>query len=326
MIERLCAITVDRKRLGADEQRVVTLWADALEREPGASCLVLRTCERVDAYHLDDGAHGVGIAAPDVAQRLHGREAVRRLFRVAAGLESRLIGETHVIGQIRAAADRAHDAGLLGSDLARLVRAALRAGRRVRAESGIERIAESYARLGARRALGAGERIGVIGTGSLARDIVRSLVEHGSASVTIFGRHEGRTRALAERFGVRWSVLARIGDQIGGLDSVITAVSTSRPIITPEVVAGAGALLVVDLGMPSNTCASLPRVAGVSRVTLDGLAPETRPASGAVELAEQLMDREIGAFIDIVSGSLALPPARPWRGGGRAPAHLAEAI
>jgi len=132
MIDELRAISIQRRRLPGGDRRAVAAWVDAEASRPGAR-VVVSTCERIEVYRDDGSLDPPMVAATSRVRTFGGDGAAHHLFRVAAGLDSRLIGETQVIGQLRSAVDGAHASGLLSPSLARLFRSALRAGGRARA-------------------------------------------------------------------------------------------------------------------------------------------------------------------------------------------------
>jgi glutamyl-tRNA reductase len=157
VIERLHGIQASAASAQAARQRLASRpeWIDEALRELGSGvdeCLVLATCERFELFvsaapeaRLPSELCGVALECAAVR---HGPACAARLLRIAAGLESRLRGEPHVLGQVTRAVQRARSAGVLGSKengmLATLAVRAIRAGRRVRAETPLGALARSY--------------------------------------------------------------------------------------------------------------------------------------------------------------------------------------
>lgn len=247
------------------------------------------------------GAFATGVRA------FRGEAGLRHLVGVLAGLDSRVFGEQQILGQVRASVDAAHESGTLCDPLTWLFRSALRAGRRVRAESGIERVASSYARLAGRRAASAGDRIGIVGTGATAALVGAALRGRGIGRVEVFGRHEGRTRAVAADVGGVAVPLDEMRSRLGRLSAVVSAVSSARPVICSADVAGAPGTLFIDLGVPPNVeRAGSPRdrVVGLEELA-SGLSPHRAVRAAAERVLEAECDRLLGA----VSG---VGRVRPW--------------
>ena len=162
--------------------------------------VVLSTCNRIEVYAYAEKFHGgyqdvrdflgrhAGLAPEDVADHVyahHEDEAVRHLFAVAAGLDSAVVGEHEVLGQVRAAWERARDEGTVGSVLGPLFRHALETGKRARTETdiarGIASVSAAAVALAEQRTGGlAGRRVLVLGAGEMAEGTVKSLLRAGA--------------------------------------------------------------------------------------------------------------------------------------------------
>lgn len=273
---------------------------------PVAGLVELRTCERLEIYasgaieHPADLLRAAGVHAPPAAVHTRrGAQAIRHLLRVAAGLESRLVGEPHVLGQVRRAANAAREAGVIGDELTALFTAAVRCGRRVRSETSLGRAALTYASLAAERVVErladpSHARVAVIGSGAVAFEVGLDLHDRGVRDLTFVARHEGRTAVLAARLGAQSAPLADLRRVLRDVDAVITAISVQRPIVrAADLPRTPGALFVVDLGMPPNVEESACAARGAAYVGLDGLAPAQVPLSSIVEEAEDIVEDEL---------------------------------
>jgi glutamyl-tRNA reductase len=220
-----------------------------------------------------------------VFQALYCEEAadgVEHLFRVASGLDSMVLGETEILGQLKEAYELARREGHTGRVLNTVFQGAFRAAKQVRSETGIQRGAVSVASLAvelAEETFGdlAGCRVLVLGAGDTGEKVTRALLDRGVAEVRIVNRSEERGRALAATLGPRALALP---DWSGSLDEVDVVVgSTSSPSFVldearlgPAVRARKGRpLLLVDLAMPRDFDPAIAGMPGVRLLNIDDL-------------------------------------------------------
>ncbi len=248
---------------------------------------------------------------------LTGDEAAAHLLRVAGGLDSPIPGEDHVLGQVRECFERARAEGSAGAMLSALFRAAIRAGRRVRSETGIQRVAASFTTAAAdvlreARARGGGGRLLVIGSGAMAVEIAESAGACGYRDIVIAARHANRAAELAVRVGGRVVGFDELGGELAKADAVVACTSASTPLLTTRTCGDAlgrvrrtGSprrnILLIDLGMPRNVEADVARLPSVELYDLDALA--RRHGAGAApagesELrhAERIVEEELRRF------------------------------
>ena len=182
------------------------------QRKAGRSSLLLSTCNRCELYWSGDEdlepwflqvAKGRGAASTPQLLRHDELAAVRHLFTVTAGLDSQILGETEILGQVRRAYDTARAAGSTTRDMDLILSAALAAGRRVRCETllgrhpasvssaAVDLIAERWEKIGSREVV-------VLGAGEAAEGVLRALHELGASRVTLLNRQPVRAKVLAE--------------------------------------------------------------------------------------------------------------------------------
>lgn len=215
----------------------------------GLGGLALVTCERAEVIALTGEtdaelrqrvAHAFAAeasASPTIAKSLavrSGRDAVRHLFRVASGLDSRLIGEDEIAAQLAAAAATARSARALGRRLDHLIRWALETGRRVRAGLDTTGARRSWveAAVTAVRDYGA-ERIAIVGTGSFAEALARGLAAAGGIRPVFYGTHAARTAAVAARHGGEARDRGELAREWQRFDAVLFATRARRWALTP---------------------------------------------------------------------------------------------
>jgi glutamyl-tRNA reductase len=304
---------------------------ELLDREHVAGALLLSTCNRVEVYAEVATFHGgladitdvlerrSAIALDDLSGHLHVRcaqAAVEHLFSVAAGLDSMVLGEPQILGQLRTAYARAEQAGALGRTLHEVAQQALRVGRRVRTETGIatagpsvvsEALAAAAAVLtGAGRAGLAGRRALLIGAGSMGGLAAAQLRRAGVAEIVVANRTEAAAQRLAACCAAEGTRARAVG-----LDGVAAVLPTVDVVVcctgARDAVLGAGQLacarvplVVCDLGLPRNVEPEVGDVPGVTLVDLGAVARRAEQhgtGSGAVESARRLVAQEVRAHL-----------------------------
>lgn len=286
-----------REPLALDETRARAALADARVCLTDPEALVLSTCNRTELYvvgaageALDAWHRGVlGAADADRAcpalagarYHLEGHDAARHLFRVVAGLESSLLGDNEIVGQLRAAARLADDVGMFGPRLRLVVDHALRTSKRARSETAIGAggagIGSAVAGLvAARRSPGC--RVALLGAGDAAAVIARELGKRLQVELLVLNRSLAKAEALAAQHGGSAAPLEHLERALCGAEVVITATGAPTPIITPPVVAAVRELdaawrpLVIDAGLPRNVDATCD----LDITTMESLAERTR--------------------------------------------------
>ena len=204
---------------------------------------------------------------------LLGAQAVEQLLRVAAGLDSMLIGEAQIVGQVKEALIAAEAAGAAGPHLHRLFRTALEAGKRARRETGIGRDAVSLGaaavELASRHCRVDRARILVIGAGKMGATIAKHLAARGAVSLTIANRTLARAQTLAASLGAHAVAIEEVPSLLERVDLVIAATGGGTPVITAPMArtalaASRGRLLIVDIAVPCDVEPSVGALPGVT--------------------------------------------------------------
>jgi glutamyl-tRNA reductase len=203
-----------------------------------------------------------------------GAQAVEQLLRVACGLDSMLVGEAQIVGQVKEALTAAQRAGAAGPHLNKLFRTALSAGKRARNETGIGRdvvsLGAAAVELAARHCAIAGARAVVVGAGKMGTIVAKHLRARGVASLTIVNRTAARAERLARTLGADAVPIGALPALLAHADLVISATGRGTPVIDAPMVrgalsAGTGSLLIVDIAVPRDV---EPNVAALPGVTL----------------------------------------------------------
>jgi len=279
-------------------------------RQEEMPAVLLSTCNRCELYW--SGPHEgeawfrkLARNGPDLAglqlTRHRGMAAVRHLFRVSAGLESQILGEAEVLGQVRRAYEAARTAGTTTGEMDLIFSAALSAGRRIRRETPLGRHPASVSTAAVDLVLQGwrGRRepeVALLGGGEVGEGVLRAFQQRGEARVTLLGRHPDKTQILAQSWGANAAPLSELENILLATDVLMVATASSRPVVTAaqlhRTVTGRQdrPLLVVDLAVPRNVEPESRRIPGVQLLDLDDLQHLCCPAAGAP--SEALADAE----------------------------------
>jgi glutamyl-tRNA reductase len=295
--------------MSADDR--VKALHELVETDHVNEALVLATCNRIVVFAEVERFHGGVADVSRVLARQAGAtveelspyvtvhyedQAVAHLFTVAAGLDSMVVGETQVLGQLRAAYALARDEGTVGRALHPVAQRALRVGKRVHSETGIDRAGASLVSVALDRAE---DRIGpltdrrvlVVGAGSMGALAATTLARRG-ADVVVSSRTEASAARLAATVGGRAADLADLPAELAAADVLVTCTGATGLVVATDVVAAAMSgrgrpLVVVDLALPRDVdpgVAALPGVHVVDLALLQGERASTpgRPTDGPV--------------------------------------------
>jgi len=315
--ERVC-FTPEAARRASDELRSSGLLSEML---------VLSTCNRSELYGVppesaSESAHSLEQFLASFHQvepellggslyRRHDREAVRHLFRVAAGLDSMLLGEAEILGQVREAYRVALDYGATGPVLNRMFQSALEVGKRVRSETEIGTRPMSVAFSGvklAERIFGSlkGHSALILGAGATGEQVVAHLRDRGIARLRVANRSRERARELALRVGAEVVPWDSLEAAVEWPDMIVCSVASPEPVLTRDILQRAMAarsnrsLLVIDLGIPRNVA---PEAAELYNIYLYGLDDLTeiveqnkKAREAEVPRVESIVDEHITRF------------------------------
>lgn len=307
-------------------------------RERGLSqAVVLSTCDRVEVMTAHADPHrAVAIIASALAERagiapeamqaqlyIHaGTDAVRHCFAVTSSLDSLIIGEPHVLGQVKTVHRLAREANMVGPEIEALLQAAYGVAKRVRSETHIAERPVSIAAAAvqfARDLHGDLDRCDglLVGTGDMGELVGEALMAAGLRKLSVTAQRASRAEAIAESLGAAAIPYETLGDRLAEADIILTAVGGRHPVLAPEAVTAAlrkrrrKPIFIVDAGIPGDVDPAVNRVEGaflydltdLERVALEGRA--TREA--ASRSAWQIVDAEISAFVRGRAARTAVP-------------------
>ncbi|MGB1397539.1 MAG: glutamyl-tRNA reductase, partial [Planctomycetota bacterium] len=262
---------------------------------------------------------------PNIVDHHH---SVERLLRVTAGLESQIVGESEIQGQVRNAMNLSADAGVNGPVILKLWEKALRCGKRVRSETslGDGALSVAYGALEvARKIFGELSKLNVtiIGAGEVAELVLQNLQGQQTKSLKILNRSRERAEHLAREYDAQLGGLDELPQVLASSDLVVVSTGASEPIITNEMVRQAqserkgGALLLVDLGLPRDVEQEAGSLADVFLFNLDDLARlvegNLQKRREAIPEAEQIVQHEARQFANWLESRRLDPAIRSLR-------------
>jgi len=313
------------------------LQAEALARlaaQPGVSEAVLvSTCNRTEVYcsaedespvraWLEREAEKSGIAIASHLYSHRDSEAVRHAFRVAAGLDSMVLGEPQILGQVKQSVRTAESAGTIGSHLSRLFQTTFSVAKQVRTETtlGTQSISMASAALKlAQNVFGdlSRTRLLLIGAGEMVELAATYFVAQRPQSIVVANRTVARGEEFAERFGGQAVALVELPARIAEFDIVVTATASSLPILGKGLIEGAlkarkrRPMFIVDFAVPRDVETEVAELADVFLYSIDDLGKivqqGTEARKSAVTQAEAIVDRHVAAFREWQGARAAVP-------------------
>jgi glutamyl-tRNA reductase len=325
------------ERLTVDGARLPKALHDLAARQHLGEVVVLSTCNRTEVYALAERFHGAYGDVRDFLAELayvtpdefthhlyvhYDNEAVRHLFTVAAGLDSAVLGEAEILGQVRTAWERAGEEQTTGPVLNLLFRHALETGKRARTDTDIARgtasVSHAAVEMAAER-LGdlTGKRVLVMGAGEMAEGMATALQRAGVTDVFVANRTWRKARALADRIGGQAVRLSDLPIALLEVDLLLTSTGATVPVVEhddfePVMAERSGRpLLIVDIAVPRDVDPTVRHLPGVTLLDINDL--RTFAQAGverrAHELAavEEIIDEEIARFRTAASARSAAP-------------------
>jgi glutamyl-tRNA reductase len=318
------SFTTDQARRASEELRSKGILEETL---------VLSTCNRSEVYGVPPETsresapglstflsefHSVRMDVLGTSLYHHyDREAVRHLFRVAAGLDSMMLGEAEILGQVREAYRLAHEQGATGPVLNRLFQSALEVGKRVRAETELGTRPMSVASAGVKLA----ERIFgklhdrsalVLGAGTISEQVIAQLRDRGLARLFVMNRSKERADGLAKQYGGEVLPWGEWEKALPMPDVIVTSVSAEEPVVRREAVEramerrGNRAVFLMDLGLPRNVDSTVAKLYNVYVYNMDDLseivAQNREARENEIPKADSIVGEQVGKFLSWQAG------------------------
>ncbi|MDQ3384392.1 MAG: glutamyl-tRNA reductase [Actinomycetota bacterium] len=325
------------ERMTVTGDRLPKALHDLVSRDAITEAVVLSTCNRTEVYVVADRFHpavgdvrhvlsGLAHLAPeDFADHLytfHDAAAVAHLFSVVSGLDSAVLGESEILGQVRSAWEQAAVEGAAGAGMNMLFRHALEVGKRVRTETSIGRHTASVSQAAvelaeARLGTLTGKRVLVLGAGEMGEGMALSLARSGVAEVLVANRTRDRAEELAVKVGGRALGVSDLATALAEVDVLLTSTGATSVLVDhgdlePVVAARGGRdLLIIDVAVPRDVDPSAADLPGVDLLDMDDLRAfaDAGIAERRKEIAtvRDLVDEEVQRYREAVTHRQAAP-------------------
>jgi glutamyl-tRNA reductase len=317
------------ERMTVGDGQLPKALLDLCTREHISESLVLSTCNRTEVYAVAERFHGAYsdirnfladfsfLPPEDFSDHLYvhyDSAAAAHLLAVTAGLDSAVLGESEIQGQVKVAWERAREQGTAGPALNLLLRHALEAGKRARTETGIARNIASVsqaavAMTGQRLGGVAGRTVVVLGAGEMGEGMAVALAGAGAGDVLVANRTQARATELAARVGGRAVPLVELPERLADVDVLLTSTGSRAPMIEradlEPVMAGRAdrPLLIVDIAVPRDVDPAVAEVPGVTLLDMDdlrgfaaaGVAERRREVAAVEAILDDELERYLGA-------------------------------
>jgi glutamyl-tRNA reductase len=335
-----------RERLAFTESQAVEFARQITQSHEVHEAVVISTCNRTEIYLVVGDpvqaeadvlgmlARRAGIRPTELAQEIYSPrncEAARQLYRVTSGLESMIVGEAEIQGQVKRAHEAAMRAGVTGPLSNRLFAAALTTGKRVRSETGIGSSRVSVPSVAvdlAQDVLGglSDRHVVILGAGETSELTAQALAHQGVGTIFVANRRADRALSLAQRFGGSVVGLDGLPDQLLEADIVVSSTSSPHPIVGSEELEvvmeqrTGRPLLLIDIAVPRDIDSSCGALEGVTLYDIDDLQAVVRRNLGAraeiVPQAEEIVEEEIRRFARWLGQLETLPTVTALREHG----------
>lgn len=332
------------ERAAVTGDALVKLLRDTYQDRHVAEAMVVSTCNRVEVYVEVDKFHGGVSSVSELLARYSEVEfdrltqhlyvhyedrAVQHLFAVVCGLDSMVVGESQILGQVRSALRLAQQQHTAGRVLNEVVQHALRVGKRAHAETGIDQAGPTLVSVGlgaAERRLGtlSGRRGLVVGAGSMSALAATTLARMGAAEIAVANRTYARSKRLAAQVvNGRAVPMAQLADALAEADLVVSCTGATGLVIPASLVAaslevrgevrgetrGRRPLHLLDLALPRDVDPAVSDLPGVTLTNLEALADEAGGAAHAADLeaVRRIVTEEVAAFLSEARAARVAP-------------------
>ena len=324
-----------RERLALSEERAGQLALELTRSRSVQEALVLSTCNRVEFVASGERNSLRGEVFRAIRQSFNGvpiderafysydeRRAVRHVLRVASSLDSMVVGEPQILGQVKEAYQRAHDAGTLGGPLDSLMAHAFRVARRVRNETGIGKMAVSVSSVAvelARKIFGDLDGLSVllVGAGEMAEAAARHLRGAGASHLFVTNRTFANAQQLAFAFSAEPVRFERLLDLLQRVDIVLSSTGAARHILSKRTAQGVIAarrnkpIFLVDIAVPRDFDPEINEIDNMFVYDIDDLqqvaAANMKHRMHEADIAERIVDHEVEQILRSLQARQAAP-------------------
>lgn len=250
---------------------------------------ILSTCNRTEIYGFADDAvslcrllcmqtEGSFGTFYDMAYIKNGKDAIEHLFDVAAGLDSQILGDYEIVGQIKKAVKFSKENNFIGANLERLVNAVLQASKEIKTTTALSSgsVSVSFAAvqyIKEKMTSVADKKILLLGTGKIGSNTCKNLVDYlNTKNITLINRTAGKAKVLAEEMGLKFALLDDLDANIQAADIIFVASNSDTPVIRRSHLENAGEKLIIDLSIPYNVEAAAQTLDNITLVNVDELS------------------------------------------------------
>ena len=316
-----------RERLSVEREQLPDALGQLAEYVPQAA--ILSTCNRTEVYVYDPDDIGLvgrvgdfmigysGVPGAELERHVYQlweTDCVSHLFRVAGGLESMIVGERQILGQVRASFSAASEGGYTKSPLTRVFHSALRAGRRVHRETSIGQHSRSVSRAAVQLARGMFDRLDdrralVIGAGDAGRMVARALADAGVRRITVTNRTQWRAEELAQDLGGIATPFEDLPSALAQSDLVISSTGSPGYVVDAAMVSEALAqrdrpepILMIDIAVPRDIDPAATDLDQVQLFDIDALGQAAEinidSMDGEIRRATGIVETEVDRFVE----------------------------
>jgi glutamyl-tRNA reductase len=311
------------EQVARDTEGALKLIRDVIDIDHVVESTVLSTCNRIEVYAEVDRFHGsveaisrmILATSADSADQMvphlyvhYDDAAVSHLFHVASGLDSMVVGESQILGQVREALRVGQESATVGPALNSLFQQALRVGKRAHAETDIDRagpslVAAALDEAAAHLGRAEGLRALVVGAGAMASLSVSTLARNGAASIVVANRTPANAARLAEQYAGRAVSLDDVTDELGAADVVISCTGATGMVLDVATLraarGGTDPMVVIDLALPRDVEPAVGDEPGVKLINLAVLAADLEGSGERAEVADvrTIVGEELSAFL-----------------------------
>ncbi|MBS1567343.1 MAG: glutamyl-tRNA reductase [Bacteroidetes bacterium] len=250
---------------------------------------ILSTCNRTEIYGFSDDASrlvnlvctqtaGTADVFDSMAYVKNGVEAIDHLFNVAAGIDSQILGDYEIVGQLKLAVRFAKEQGFVGTMLDRIVNAVLQSSKAIKNQTSLSggTVSVSFAAVQYIRekvTRPENSRILLVGTGKIGSNTCRNLVDYlGTTNITLVNRTPDKAQELAAEMGLQQAPMTELAEQIAKADIILVATNAAQPTILKADLEGQSEKLIIDLSIPYNVEAAAQHLPNIRLVSVDELS------------------------------------------------------
>ena len=312
-----------REQLSVPQDVVAKVAASFCEQVKIRACVIVSTCNRTEFYLsanqqqivIDTFCQYFNFEYKNIEQHIYlkqNQQCIEHLFTVASGLDSMVLGEAQILGQVKSAYESSKQGGYLNNSLDRMFQTAFRVAKSVRSNTDIGKNPVSVANsavLLSKQILGKleGQNILVIGAGSTAELLVRYLHKHPYHGLTICNRSLANAQQLAKQFNADSFELKHISSQIADYDLIFTATASSEPIITVQMIKPAilrrkhKPIVIIDIAIPRDVDEKVKKFNDVFYYSVDDLqkviSQNLQSRQQAALIAKEIVSAEAQSFL-----------------------------